>query len=86
MSQAYISGVERTFPNANIVFDKFHIIQHINKAMNTVRRDERRGNDALKGHWKGILEYFNSRITNGILEGINSKIQLAKRGHTSIKI
>jgi transposase len=50
MSQAYISGVERVFPKANIVFDKFHIVQHLNKAMNTVRRDERRGNDALKGH------------------------------------
>ena len=35
--------------------------------------------DLIRRHWRGILEYFNSRITNGILEGINSKIQLAKR-------
>ena len=159
MSPAYISGVENTFPNAHITFDKFHIVQKLNDAMNSVRKEERRNNVLLKGHrytflksskklsaskcaeitdltalyptigaayrlkelfmdvfdikdferarhylicwcasalesslppfikfvdlikrhWHGILEYFNSRITNGILEGINSKIQLAKR-------
>ncbi|MFV0378392.1 MAG: transposase, partial [Mangrovibacterium sp.] len=33
----------------------------------------------VKAHWTGIMNYFGSKITNGILEGINSKIQLAKR-------
>ena len=33
----------------------------------------------LKGHWSGIIHFVESRITNGILEGINSKVQLAKR-------
>jgi transposase len=33
----------------------------------------------VKGHWWGIIEFVQSHITNGILEGINSKIQLAKR-------
>ena len=33
----------------------------------------------LKGHWSGIVNYFDTKLTNGILEGINSKIQLAKR-------
>jgi transposase len=33
----------------------------------------------IKSHWFGIVNYFESRLTNGILEGINSKIQLAKR-------
>ncbi len=33
----------------------------------------------LRGHWWGIIEFASSNITNGILEGINSKIQLAKR-------
>jgi len=35
--------------------------------------------DLVKSHWNGITNYFNSKLTNGILEGINSKIQLAKR-------
>jgi transposase len=33
----------------------------------------------IKKHWDGILNYFDSRITNGILEGINSIVQLIKR-------
>ena len=33
----------------------------------------------IKIHWFGVVNYFESRLTNGILEGINSKIQLAKR-------
>ncbi len=33
----------------------------------------------IKNHWEGILNYFDSRITNGILEGMNSIVQLIKR-------
>ncbi|TXB63801.1 ISL3 family transposase [Phaeodactylibacter luteus] len=33
----------------------------------------------LKAHWYGIMSFTTSRLTNGILEGINTKIQLAKR-------
>jgi len=32
----------------------------------------------IKEHWQGILSYFESRLTNGFLEGINSLIQAAK--------
>lgn len=35
--------------------------------------------NTIKAHWSGIMNYFGSRISNGILEGINNKIQLAKR-------
>ena len=33
----------------------------------------------IKAHWSGIVNYIESRVNNGILEGINSKIQLAKK-------
>ena len=33
---------------------------------------------SVKEHWNGILSYFDSRLTNGFLEGINSLIQAAK--------
>ena len=33
----------------------------------------------IKAHWSGIINYIESKINNGILEGINSKIQLAKK-------
>jgi len=42
----------------------------------------------VKNHWDGILRWFESRITNGVLEGINSLIQAAKakaRGYRSTK-
>jgi len=32
----------------------------------------------IKAHWYGVLNYINTRIDNGILEGINSLIQSAK--------
>jgi transposase len=43
--------------------------------------------NTIKAHWSGIVNYAKSRLTNGILEGINSKIQLAKkraRGYRNI--
>ena len=33
----------------------------------------------IKAHWTGIVNFSESSISNGILEGINSKVQLAKR-------
>ncbi len=33
----------------------------------------------VKAHWTGIVRFIESRLTNGLLEGINHKIQLAKR-------
>lgn len=33
----------------------------------------------IKNHFDGIVQYAQSRINNGILEGINSKIQIIKR-------
>jgi transposase len=33
----------------------------------------------IKAHWTGIRNYTDAKISNGILEGINSKVQLAKR-------
>jgi transposase len=34
---------------------------------------------SLKAHFQGIINYIQSQITNGILEGMNSKIQTIKR-------
>ena len=42
----------------------------------------------IKNHWQGILNWFESLVNNGILEGINSMIQAAKaraRGYRSLK-
>ncbi len=160
LSPSFISGCKDNFPKAQITFDRFHVVKLLNKAMDTVRKLERKEHDALKGHkytflknpcnltdkkalelenlvqiypvlgeayrlkesfnllwsmsditeateffdkWcdyvllesnipafikfattakthkKGILSFVKTKITNGILEGLNCKIQLAKR-------
>ena len=33
----------------------------------------------VKKHYAGILRFFESRLTNGMMEGINSRIQEIKR-------
>ena len=159
MSPSYISGVRDCFPNAEIHFDRFHVVKLLNEAMDKVRQLERKEHDELKGHkytflkkhnnlteerkqelqeliklfptlgeayrfkelfndlwemeteedaiaflkswcnevekakiepfkqfiktikthWSGIVNFCETEINNGILEGINNKIQLAKR-------
>jgi transposase len=42
----------------------------------------------IKRHWDGILRWFQSGVSNGILEGLNSLIQSAKskaRGYRSTR-
>ncbi|WP_139113764.1 transposase, partial [Acidithiobacillus thiooxidans] len=42
----------------------------------------------IMNHWDGVLRWFESQITNGILEGFNSLIQSAKakaRGYRTHK-
>jgi transposase len=159
MSPAFISGVVEHLPNAQIVFDKFHIMAKLGTAMDDLRLGERKEFEELKGHkysvlynyenlnqkkqeeldyllmayprlgegyrlkqlfnefwelndmeealafltfwcdlvmatdiipfkkfvntikahWSGIVNYIKAKINSGVMEGINNKIQLAKR-------
>lgn len=160
LSPSFISGVTNEFAEATLVFDRYHVKQLLNKAMDEVRktdykvhREELKGckyiflkndenlskqqrymknelltllpnigeayrlkelfdsywnftnDEEAKGflwywcdlaresklqpmvkfantvtsHWTGITNYTKLKISNGIIEGINSKIQLAKR-------
>lgn len=170
MSPAFIKGVAENLPNAEITFDKFHILKIINEAVDSVRKEEVSSNNVLKGtkyiwlknynnltqkqkeqldelsmsnmniktmraynirlsfqeiyqantkeefveylnkwyfwathsrlnpiikaaqtikrHWDGIVKWHESKINNGILEGLNSVIQAAKskaRGYKTFK-
>jgi transposase len=49
MSPAFIRGVEDNLPNADIVFDRFHVTKIINEALDRVRKDEVKSNPILKG-------------------------------------
>jgi transposase len=171
MSPAFIKGLTDNFPTAEITFDKFHIMKVINKAVDTVRKEESKTNEILRGqrylflknrdnltvaqadtlreiesmprlnlktvkayhlrenfqeiykeptkegfeealkkwyfwathsriepmkeaaktiraHWAGVLRWNTSKVSNGILEGLNSLIQAAKakaRGYRTFK-
>ncbi len=37
----------------------------------------------IRNHWDGVLRWFTSKITNGLLKGINSLIQAAKAKYSA---
>ena len=47
MSPAFISGAGEYLPEASVTFDKFHVIQALNKAQDEVRRMEQKHNPLL---------------------------------------
>jgi transposase len=49
MSPAFRKGAAASFPEASLTFDKFHVMQLINTAVDTVRREERKTRPELKG-------------------------------------
>lgn len=48
MSPAFISGVEKYFPEAYLTFDKFHVSKVLNEAVDHVRRQEQQDRPELK--------------------------------------
>jgi transposase len=48
MSAAFIKGIHKTFPKAKLTFDRFHVIQLMNKAVDQVRRLEQKTRPELK--------------------------------------
>lgn len=158
MSPAFIRGIKEQFSQAEITFDKFHIMKMINEAVDDVRKEEQKEAPELKRtkyiwlkneenlkakqkeelirlkdsnlktgrayrlklamqelwttphifadlllkewmgwarrsqlkpmvdlaktmkrHEEGILRWFHSKMTNGLLEGINGLVQTSKR-------
>jgi transposase len=54
MSAAYIKGVAEHLPNAQITFDKFHVIAHASAAVDKTRRMEQRADPELGAQLKGM--------------------------------
>jgi transposase len=43
---------------------------------------------AIKNHWAGVMRWYDSKVNNGILEGLNSLVQAAKakaRGYRTFR-
>lgn len=64
MYSPYLAVVEGCFPNAKIVIDRFHIVQHLNRALNSFRikvmNETRKRSETdyhkLKKQWKLLLK------------------------------
>ena len=63
MFSPYYSIAKKLFPNAKIVLDRFHIVQHLSRAMNRVRIQimnlfDRKSHEykALKRYWKLVQQ------------------------------
>lgn len=122
MSPAFISGVQRHFSSARITFDRFHVVQLINRYFKPIWKSKKIDKQLLEYHLKeldqlwvqpdcqkaaaflcywtdrtkelfrmdrlcksiykhfhGIINFVESKLTNGLLEGMNSKIQFIKK-------
>lgn len=87
MSSAYIAAVEEGAPQAFIIYDRFHIMQYINQAVDQVRRDEHRkadraGKEALKNKRFVLLRRerdlpMKQRISLWELYGLNESIAIS---------
>jgi len=80
-------------------FDDFYELTDAAEAEEYLRRwvTEARGSeleplaafaDTLEAHWAGVLRWHTTRVSNGLLEGLNSLIQTAKRrarGYRSVR-
>ena len=49
MGAAFEAGIKENFPNAEITFDKFHVIKLANEAVDEVRREEAKNDFQIKG-------------------------------------
>jgi len=56
LSPAFILGVKSNFPEANHVFDKFHVIKVVNKAVNEVRAKEAKANELVRKSKYSLLK------------------------------
>ncbi|QIK70582.1 ISL3 family transposase [Erysipelothrix sp. HDW6C] len=59
MNEPYIQFIHSCFPNAQIIADRFHIVQHINHALNSIRiqimKDNPKYHTRLEHSWVLIL-------------------------------
>jgi len=63
MSPAFIKGVGEHLPNAEITFDKFHVIAHASAAVDEMRRLEQKTDPSLKGLRWALLK-DKSKLTS----------------------
>ena len=75
LSPSFIAGAAESFPDAQITFDRFHVVKLLNEAMNQVRIIERKEHDALKGHKYTFLKN-RKNLSNTKEQALDEMIKL----------
>ncbi|MCK5368456.1 MAG: ISL3 family transposase [Cyclobacteriaceae bacterium] len=83
MSPAFIKGITDYLPNADITFDRFHIMKILNVAVDQVRKQEAVTQSILKGH-KYIFLKNEPNLTTTQRE-IRQELSISKLNLKSIK-
>ena len=60
MFSPYYQLAKQLFPHAQIVLDRFHIIQHLSRAMNRVRIQIMNPFDRKSQEYRALKRYWNS--------------------------
>lgn len=78
MSLGFLNGIRDTFTNSRSVIDKFHVIKHINDAVDAVRKQETKTNPVLR-HTKYLWLKNVENLTEAQLRKFSalSKMRLA---------
>ena len=69
MSPAFIKGVEDNLPNAEVTYDKYHIMKIISTAVDDVRKTEAKEQDLLRGQ-KYLFLKNRQNLTESKAHGI----------------
>ena len=83
MSPAFIKGVRENLPEAEVTFDRFHLMKTLNDAVDKVRRLEVKTDPNLKG-LKFVFLKNSENLTSADLEKL-SKIRFAECGKKTLK-
>lgn len=74
MWPAFIKGVEQHLSGAQITFDKFHVIAHASKALDTTRRMEQKSQPQLKGlRWSLLTD--RTRLNRTQREAVDAVVK-----------
>ena len=80
MSPAFIKGIKENLSNAEITFDKFHILKIINEAVDKVRKEEVKQQHELKGN-----RYLFLKNNNNLTKKQKAKLEELKISKLNLK-
>ena len=84
MARAFIAGVEKNFPNAQITFDKFHVLKVLNEAVDKVRQEEQGLIPELKKMRYIWLKNPRNLKERGLRTGITSVEETQSQDHEGL--